>query len=104
MTSQTTSTVTTKGQTTVPKSVRDRLNLTEGTQMDWDVTDDAIIVVRIVQREANPFLAFLGAAPLPDGMSSEELMTELRGERPPELTEGPGANVVSVADFLKDRA
>jgi len=104
MISQTTSTVTTKGQTTIPKVVRDRMNLTEGTRIDWEVTEEGIIVIRIVQREVNPFLAFLGAAPLPDGMSSEALMTELRGDRPPELTEGPGATVVSVADFLKDRA
>lgn len=31
--------VTSKGQTTIPKAVRDELGLTEGSRIDWEVKD-----------------------------------------------------------------
>src|SRR5690349_12287374 len=36
--------VTSKGQTTVPKEVRDFLGLEEGTQMEWILDDDKVTV------------------------------------------------------------
>ncbi len=36
--------VTSKGQTTVPKEVRDFLGLEEGTQMEWILEDDKVTV------------------------------------------------------------
>lgn len=38
--------VTSKGQTTVPKEVRDFLGLEEGTQMEWILDDDGKATVR----------------------------------------------------------
>jgi len=40
------STVTAKGQTTVPAEVRARVNATAGTRLVWSVTPDGTIIVR----------------------------------------------------------
>ena len=42
-----TSTVTTKGQTVVPKELRDRLNLEPGTTLDWQAEGDSLRVVKL---------------------------------------------------------
>ena len=39
------STMTSKGQVTVPKAVRDALNLKDGDRLDFVVVDDTIVVV-----------------------------------------------------------
>jgi AbrB family looped-hinge helix DNA binding protein len=41
-----TATVTTKGQVTIPKSVRDLLRIEAGDQVDFVVTDDGDVLVR----------------------------------------------------------
>jgi len=40
------STVTAKGQTTVPAEIRARVNATAGTRLVWSVTPDGTIIVR----------------------------------------------------------
>lgn len=44
-------TITSKGQVTLPKPIRDRLGLTEGTQLDFDIVD-GVIHARPVNRTA----------------------------------------------------
>ena len=41
-----TSTLTSKGQVTVPKAIRDRLSLVEGEVLEFTVDDDGKIIVR----------------------------------------------------------
>jgi antitoxin PrlF len=94
------STVTSKGQTTIPKAIRERLHLNPGAELDWHIEDNDQVVVRLSQPADNPFAALLGAFPLPDGQTSAEVMEQLRGERDPLLSGGPGARVLSVQDFL----
>jgi AbrB family looped-hinge helix DNA binding protein len=42
-----TSTVTTKGQTVVPKELRDQLNLEPGTTLEWQAEGDSLRVVKL---------------------------------------------------------
>lgn len=44
------STITTKGQTTVPAEIRTRLNATPGTRLVWSMTPDGTILVRAKSR------------------------------------------------------
>jgi antitoxin PrlF len=50
-------TVTIKGQVTVPKAIRERLNIEQGTQLDFKLNDDGSISVRPLKRSA---LAIVG--------------------------------------------
>ena len=96
------STVTSKGQTTIPKSIRDRLHLNQGAEIDWNVEDDgSTLTVRLAAAQENPFQALVGAFPLPAGMDVADVMQDIRGERDPLLTQGMGARVVSIEDFLR---
>jgi len=61
---------------------------------------DGTVTVCVVQEPETAFAAFLGIAPLPEGWSTEALMTELRGERDPQGQTGPGARVISLEAFL----
>jgi antitoxin PrlF len=54
--------VTSKGQTTVPKEVRDFLGLEEGTQVEWTV-EDGKAIVRPRTLRAVDLAGFLGKPP-----------------------------------------
>ncbi len=73
--------VTTKGQVTIPKPIRDRLGLTPGSRVDFAVDPDGKVVLRKAE----------GPAPLPDrvtrllgrataGLTTDEIMAMTRGE------------------------
>jgi antitoxin PrlF len=94
------STITSKGQTTVPKRIRDQLHLSEGSKIEWTIDENKNITVQIAPEALNPFLAFLGAAPLPNEMTTDTFMREIRGERDDLAQRGPGANVTSIDEYL----
>ena len=73
-------TVTSKGQVTIPKAVRDLLGLEPGTQVDFRrAADGAIVIERADKKPAKSFFAkFRGTAP--EGMTTDELMALTRGE------------------------
>jgi AbrB family looped-hinge helix DNA binding protein len=74
-----TSTISSKGQVTVPIEVRHRLGLREGDRVEF-VFEDGRTFLRPAQIEANPFTAYLGA--LPAFSSREEInafFRDLRG-------------------------
>jgi antitoxin PrlF len=50
-------TVTKRGQVTVPKAIREQLNIEPGTQLDFKLNDDGSISVRPLKRSA---LAIIG--------------------------------------------
>ena len=97
------STMTSKGQTTVPKRIREQLHLEEGSKIEWAIDEDGSVRVQTSPAQHNPFLAYLGAAPLPDGMTTDTFMHEIRGEPDAFLQAGPGARVTTLDEYLKSR-
>ena len=76
------STISSKGQVTVPIEVRRRLGLKEGDRVEF-VLEDGRTVLRPARVEENPFIAYLGA--LPAFSSLEEInawVRELRDDDP----------------------
>lgn len=74
-------TVTSKGQVTIPKRVRDRLGIRAGTAVDFELAPDGrIILVKVDgERRVSRFEALRGRAG--DGLSTDEIMALTRGER-----------------------
>lgn len=58
------STITAKGQTTVPAEVREQVNAAPGTRLVWTVTPDGTIVVRA---KTKSILDMAGALKAPKG-------------------------------------
>ena len=73
--------VTSKGQVTIPKPVRDHLGIVPGSQVRFRSAADGSIVVEKADatgREPSRFAKARGSAGL--GMTTDELMALLRGE------------------------
>ena len=73
------STISSKGQVTVPVEVRRRLGIKEGDRVEF-VTEDGRIYLRPIREEVNPFAAFVGI--LPAFKTKDEInnwLRELRG-------------------------
>ncbi len=76
-------TVTTKGQVTIPKQLRDYLGLEPGSRVDFAWTADGQVVIRPVKPEKKSkkkpsrFDALRGTVKL--GMSTDEYMNLIRG-------------------------
>jgi len=61
------STMTSKGQLTVPREIRKRLGLEAGDRVEF-VVEEGRTVIRPARSEANPFEKFIGIAdPFPGG-------------------------------------
>jgi len=76
------STISSKGQVTVPIEVRRRLGLKQGDRVEF-VYEDGRTVLRPARTETNPFTAYLGA--LPAFSSREEInawISDLRDDDP----------------------
>lgn len=75
-------TVTSKGQVTIPKHVRDSLGIGPGTQVTIELsgTGEAVLrKVRPVEPRPDRFDRALGAAEIPLGCSVDEYMAMIRG-------------------------
>jgi antitoxin PrlF len=73
--------VTTKGQVTIPKPVRDRLGIRPGNAVDFELAADGRVVLTKVggKRRVSRFEALRGRAGI--GLSTDEIMALTRGER-----------------------
>ena len=73
-------TVTSKGQVTIPKAVRDRLGLKPGSKVEFrsGAAGEVIMVPTDAERPPSRFLKFLGHAG--PGLSTDEIMALLRGD------------------------
>lgn len=73
-------TVTAKGQVTIPKAVRDLLGIKPGSRVDFHRTADGAVVVVPVDagKQASRFAKFRGHAG--KGMSTDEIMALTRGD------------------------
>jgi len=76
-------TVTTKGQVTIPKEVRDLLGIAPGSSVTFEMADDGRVVLRKVDSRArNPrppsrFARLRGSATA--GLTTDEIMALTRG-------------------------
>ena len=69
--------VTTKGQVTIPKEIRDRLGIEAGDEIEFEKSDDGYVLRK--STDENPFEKWRGVADT--DKTVEERMKELRGER-----------------------
>jgi antitoxin PrlF len=79
-------TVTSKGQVTIPKAVRDRLNIKPGNAVDFGLTPDGQVVLTKAGKKGvvpkSRFARFRGSANV--DMTTDEIMELMRGP-PPEV-------------------
>lgn len=68
--------VTEDGTVTIPKTVRDRLDIQPGDEVRFEMTDDGILIRKVTEL---PFERWRGVAG--DHKSVERRMQELRGNR-----------------------
>ena len=76
-------TLTSKGQVTIPKHIRDSLSLEPGCKIVFDVNNDGELVLRkegpAEDRRPDRFDRALGSAQIKLGCSTDEYMEWLRG-------------------------
>jgi antitoxin PrlF len=79
-----TSTVSSKGQVTVPQEVRTRLGLKTGDRLEF-VMEGGQMIIRPARTVSNPFKAYVGALGTFSGGEPEiaAWLAELRDEEPP---------------------
>jgi AbrB family looped-hinge helix DNA binding protein len=71
--------LTTKGQVTIPKRLRDYLGLEPGSDVEFELTDDGRVFLRTGNSvPKSRFARFRGSAKL--GMTTDEIMELTRGE------------------------
>jgi antitoxin PrlF len=73
-------TVTSKGQVTIPKPVRDRLGIEPGSTVEFELAPDGRVVLVKVEasQPRSRFAALRGRAG--EGLSTDEIMALTRGE------------------------
>jgi antitoxin PrlF len=73
-------TVTSKGQVTIPKPVRDHLGIGPGSQVSFRLVDDGSIIIEKADGKRHPsgFAKLVGVAG--PGPTTDELMELLRGD------------------------
>lgn len=72
-------TVTSKGQVTIPKRVRDLLGIVPGSKVDFErAPDGRIILVKSGKKAPSRFAKLLGSAG--KGLSTDEIMAMTRGD------------------------
>lgn len=70
-------TVTSKGQTTIPKEVREKLGLDPGTRIEW-VLDDEKVIVKARKLKVTDLFGMLGEPPAGKGSNLEEIDATVR--------------------------
>jgi antitoxin PrlF len=69
--------VTSKGQVTIPKKVRDRLGVHPGENVGFEEKEGVIVITKAVTK--SPFDKWVGKLAKLEGQKSDELVKELRG-------------------------
>ncbi len=94
-------TMTSKGQVTVPKAVRDLLGLEAGKKLDF-ILRGGEVVLRPQRPRRRSFFEAIGTLTPPDGMTAEEYISDMRhgpGDREI-LHSGPGVKKVTYIEDL----
>jgi AbrB family looped-hinge helix DNA binding protein len=76
-----TATVTSKGQVTIPKQVRELLGIGPGSVIDFERGDDGRIVLVKVGRKTRPSRLARLRGHAGKGLSTDQIMAMTRGER-----------------------
>lgn len=66
-------TLTSKGQTTIPKAIRDGLRMKAGDRMTFTLMPDGVVIMRVKNRHVSELAGLLyrkGRKPVPTGMLS----------------------------------
>ncbi|GMA17139.1 AbrB/MazE/SpoVT family DNA-binding domain-containing protein (plasmid) [Deinococcus metallilatus] len=96
-------TVTSKGQITLPKELREALHLEAGSRVTL-VARGETVTVKPEKRRRRDFREAIGTLTLPDGMTAEEYVSDMRhdpGDREI-LQSGPGVKeIIRASDLLK---
>ncbi len=71
------STISTKGQVTIPIDIRSELGAKPGDQIEF-IKHNNEIVVRVARTKDNPFDQWIGRFPLPKGQDAVTWVRELR--------------------------
>lgn len=72
-------TLTSKGQLTLPAEVRRRLRLKQGTEFEVTTNEQGQVIMTPLAATDDPFAAWVGVLePLPNGLSSPEFICDLR--------------------------
>ena len=74
-------TVAERGQITLPKAVRDALGLSKGTKLTVEIEGGRVVLRKDVQ---DALSRVRGRFKLPSGVTSDDIMRELRGRAPGE--------------------
>ena len=69
--------VTSKGQVTIPKKVRDRLGVHPGEDVGFEEKEGVIVITKAVTK--SPFDKWMGKLAKLGGQKSDDLVKELRG-------------------------
>ncbi len=69
--------ITSKGQVTIPKNVRSRFSFLPGTEIDFIIKDDKVIVSK--SRNVNKFLNWLGRGKQLHKNEVDLMLNQLRG-------------------------
>jgi AbrB family looped-hinge helix DNA binding protein len=88
--------VTSKGQITIPKAVRERLNLTEGSKVAFIEKDGNVFITKSSVVALRDFLDSMSAEAQAKGITEEELLNDLEQVRE-EMT----FVILQNADFIK---
>lgn len=71
------STVSEKGQVTIPKAIRERLGLRAGSVVEFQAIGGKLVGVK--SEAADPFRKWLGKGRLPDGLDVDSYLERIRG-------------------------
>ncbi|WP_019586161.1 AbrB/MazE/SpoVT family DNA-binding domain-containing protein [Deinococcus apachensis] len=98
-------TVTSKGQITLPKDLREALHLEAGSRVKFVRSGETVTVVPATRRRRD-FREAIGTLTLPQGMTVDEYISDMRhdpGDREI-LQSGPGVGKITyVEDLLRER-
>ncbi|MBI5101404.1 MAG: AbrB/MazE/SpoVT family DNA-binding domain-containing protein [Nitrospirae bacterium] len=70
--------VTSKGQVTIPKKVRDRLGVHPGEDVGFEEKEGVVVISKAVTK--SPFDKWVGKLAKLEGQKSDDLVKELRGQ------------------------
>ena len=69
--------VTSKGQVTIPKKVRERLGIHPGEDVGFEEKEGVVVIAKAVKK--SPFDKWVGKLAKLEGQKSDDLVKELRG-------------------------
>ena len=99
-------TISSKGQLTLPRAVRERLGVDKGDSVEFTL-DEQGIHLRPLRQNENPFLTWLAHTPAPAQASEdarEARHAGLSAEERQLLQAGPGARVIRLSELDAENA